>query len=253
MRKLFGGTDKGRQRKANQDAFICGKISDDMVYCVLCDGMGGENGGGIASETAISYVSGALARELKEGMSELSVKSVLESAFAGANALIYEHAQQDKSLSGMGTTMIIAVVESNNVYIAFVGDSRVYISSGNACRQVTKDHTVVQMLVDIGEISEEDARVHPKRHFITRAVGVAKDVDMDFLTEKLADTESVLLCSDGLHTYLYEPGEDANALIDECIEKSKVDSLISFANAKGGSDNITAIIIAPTENKTLLN
>lgn len=240
MRKIFGGTDIGLVRATNQDRFATAHISDTVAYGVLCDGMGGENGGHIASELTIQHIAEALSRELINGVSEVTVRGILKSAIAGANARVYETAQKDPSLSGMGTTVIVAVFVENTLYVASVGDSRLYIISPQRECQLTKDHTVVQMLVDIGEITPEDAKVHPKRHFITRAVGVGEAVDMDFFAEELGEQDIVLLCSDGLYHYL-APGQ-MYALLSACLEGSTVQSLIDLANQSGGADNITAVV-----------
>lgn len=242
MDMIFGGTDIGRVRAANQDGFACGTISESMLYGVLCDGMGGENGGGVAAEMAVAFATEMLTRDLREDMSELSLRSVLSSAIAGANALVYDRAQKDESLSGMGTTIVVAVALRETLYIAYVGDSRAYLIAPQGEKQLTRDHTIVQMLVDNGEISEEDARVHPQRHYITRAVGVAPAVEPDFLVETMAEGETVLLCSDGLYNYM-EPGA-IHPMLQMCIAEKSAQPLIDFANAMGGADNVTAIVMA---------
>lgn len=240
MRNLFGGTHRGLVRKTNQDCYEIAKLSDHLGFAILCDGMGGENGGNIASKLATEYASQVLHRELTEGMSELSIKGVLQSAIAGANALVHDAAVKDETLSGMGTTMIIAVFAGDTLHITNVGDSRVYIISKESERRLSRDHTVVQMLVDIGEITEDDAKNHPKRHFITRAVGVAPAVESDYLCEELGSEEIVLLCSDGLYNYL-SLGE-FYPLVAECIDNKSVQLLIDRALSGGGSDNITAVV-----------
>jgi protein phosphatase len=229
-------------RTTNQDRFACGALSDALAYGILCDGMGGENGGGVAADVAISFAEDMLRRELREDMSEVSLRAVLSSAIAGANAMIYEQALKDESLAGMGTTMILAVLLHNTLYIASVGDSRVYLFSPDSYRQLTKDHTIVQRLVDIGEISEADAKVHPKRHYITRAVGVSATVEADFLVESMGERDIALLCSDGLYTYLDEGV--TYALLRQCLANGSAQPLIELSNAHGGADNITAVLIA---------
>lgn len=242
LKDIFGATDTGLVRKMNQDRFFCRKISETLGYAVLCDGMGGENGGHVASEIATNHAVEALGRELSDGLSELSVRGILLSAVAGANALVYEAAKADGSLAGMGTTMILAVFLRGELFVAYVGDSRVYLVSEGEERQLTKDHTVVQMLVDIGEITQEDAKTHPKRHFITRAVGVASAVEPDYIVEKLYEGDLALLCSDGLYHYL-RPGE-LPALLESCAENHSAGELVALAKAGGGTDNITAVVAA---------
>lgn len=240
MKTLIGGTDKGLVRETNQDCFALSQCGDNLAFAVLCDGMGGENGGNVASKIASDHVQEVFRRELAEGLGESSLRGILLSAVTGANALVYEAAQKDPALAGMGTTMIAAVFLEDHMYLACVGDSRVYQVSPERERQISRDHTVVQMLLDNGEITAEDAAHHPKRHFITRAVGVAPGIDVDFHVQKLAEEEIVLLCSDGLYNYLQ--GGELYAALSRCVEDQSVQSLIDFALAAGGSDNVTAIV-----------
>lgn len=240
MRILIGGTDTGMVREINQDRYAVMTLSDSLAFAVLCDGMGGENGGHIASKIAVDHALEALRRDLAEDMSEGSLRSVMVSAVTSANAMVHDAALKDSSLVGMGTTMIVAVFSAGTMYVASVGDSRVYCISPQQERQISHDHTVVQMLVDIGEITEEDAIHHPKRHFITRAVGVNEAIDVDFAVQLLAEDDIVLICSDGLYNYLTPGG--FYPLLEQCLREGSVDCLISLANAAGGSDNITAVV-----------
>ena len=240
MRSMFGSTDTGLVRKANQDRFECVTLSDALAFAVLCDGMGGENGGSVASEIATKCAVDMLRRDLRADMNELSLRSVLMSAVAAANALVFGAAQKDESLKGMGTTMILAVILNETLYAAYVGDSRVYCVSPESEAQLTKDHTIVQMLVDIGEITEQDAKSHPKRHYITRAVGVSDLAEADFVVHALTRDDIVLLCSDGMYNYL-APGM-LYRLLETCLRQESAGPLITFANSCGGADNITAVV-----------
>lgn len=242
MISIIGGTDKGLVRKTNQDCYNIAVLTETLAYAVLCDGMGGENGGGVASEIATRFVSEALRKDLREGLGEPSLRSIIESAVAGANALVYAAAQRDPLLAGMGTTLIIAVFSGEHLYVGYVGDSRVYLTTPEEELRLTKDHTVVQMLLDIGEITEQDAVSHPKRHYITRAVGVSAGVEADFLEHKLTEDAIVLLCSDGMYNYL-QPGT-LHELLRGCLQAGSADALLELAKAGGGGDNITAIVAA---------
>jgi protein phosphatase len=213
-----------------------------MAFGILCDGMGGANGGEVAAQMAVEFAANMLRRELREDMSEVSLRSVLSSAIAGANALVYDKSQKDESLAGMGTTILVAVHMDETLYVASVGDSRVYLFTPEKCVQLTKDHTVVQMLVDIGEISEEDAKRHPKRHYVTRIVGVFGTAEPDFFVERLRDGEIALLCSDGLYPYL-DPGVTFD-LLNRCVDSGSAQPLIDVALSAGTTDNITAVIMA---------
>ncbi len=245
MKKLFGATDIGLVRTSNQDIFMVETLSPELSFAVLCDGMGGEQGGGEASRLAAEYVFGAVRRDLG-GLApgaeptELGFRAALTSAVAGANAVVFDAAEKDASLKGMGTTMILVVFYKSRLYLASVGDSRAYLASESEVRQITRDHTVVQMLIDMGEITLEEAKTHPKRHFITRAVGVAANVEADFIVEELAAGDAVLLCSDGLYGYLQPEG--IFNLLKRCLESGNAMPLIELAKAGGGADNITAVV-----------
>lgn len=240
MKILIGGTDKGHVRETNQDCFETVRLGPSLVFAILCDGMGGENGGNIASQMAAQHIRQALQRDLKEDMHEQSIRSILYSAVTGANRLIYDQAQSTPELSGMGTTLLAAVFSHRVLYAACVGDSRLYCVTGEKEEQLSKDHTVVQMLLDSGEIQPEEVSSHPQRHYITRAVGVASVVDIDFFVRPIGEQESVLLCSDGLYHYLV-PGSFYD-WVDRCVQQESVQPLIDFALAAGGADNITAVI-----------
>jgi protein phosphatase len=246
MKTIFGATDVGLVRTSNQDMFMLENVSPELKFAVLCDGMGGENGGNVASSMAAQFAFAALKRELGGGLDigpgnvELSVRAILTTAIMGANAIVYEASQKDAALEGMGTTMILAVFHADDLYISCVGDSRVYLASESGARQLTRDHTVVQMLVDMGEITPEDAKTHPKRHFITRAVGVGPNVEADFIAERLSAGEITLLCSDGLSGYLQ--AEELYGLLRLCLQESSAHPLIEYAKKAGGADNITAVV-----------
>lgn len=243
MRKVFGSTDRGLVRSDNQDSYEVGILSDGLCYAVLCDGMGGENGGSIASRLAVDFAKQALERDLAPDMGEMQVRSVFASAIAGANALIFDKAQEDEELRRMGTTMILAAILGDTLYVSSVGDSRVYLTGpGDEEQQLTKDHTVVQMMVDNGEITKEDAAIHPKRHYITRVVGVSPDAEPDFSVVELVPGQIVLLCSDGLYNYL-QPGQ-LPWLLRSCLELDSAQPLIDLALDCGGEDNVTAVILS---------
>ncbi len=240
MTRFYGGTDIGLVRESNQDRYEYAVLSDNLAFAILCDGMGGYTGGSIASETATNFIAQMLRRDLSEDLNEFSLRSVMDSAVAGANALVHEAAQKDPELASMGTTLVIAVFLHNTLYISYVGDSRAYLLSHNHEHQLTKDHTVVQMLVDLGEISQEDALSHPKRHYITRAIGVGASVEADFVVHSLAPEDLVLLCSDGLYNYL-SPGT-FHQLASACVQAQSVKQLIDLAKDGGGTDNITVVV-----------
>ena len=248
MLRLTGATDKGLVRYVNEDRFAGEVFSPDFAYGVVCDGLGGENAGGVASAIACEEIRRMLESSYREGLDERSIYMILESAVATANAMVYDKAAQDpETMEGMGTTVCMAVVTGGRAYLASVGDSRGYLLRGDELRQLTVDHTRAQMLLDRGRITPEELETHPDRHSLTRAVGVDQTVDAAYSTTGMDPGDILLLCSDGLYNML-----DA-ATIRECVRQAIAQDdgkcLIDAANAKGGKDNVTAVIIRYEENE----
>lgn len=240
MIRIFGGTDQGKVRSTNQDAFAFSVVGEGCAYAVLCDGMGGENGGHIASSRAVQIISQALDRSLRQPAADL--KAAMVSACSAANAVVHEMAAADESLRGMGTTVVAAVVRGEQLCVAHAGDSRAYlVTPQGELERLTRDHSVVQLLLDHGEITEEEAASHPKRHYITRALGIEPELELEYLEREFA-AGWLLLCSDGL--YNYAPPEDHLDLITTCASEQDIYLLIDEANKAGGPDNITAVIVA---------
>lgn len=241
---IIGNTHIGMVRKTNQDRFMGKVVSARMEYVVLCDGMGGENGGSIASEKAVEIIRAILDRELCDDIKEKDIKSVMDCAVAGANAYVYDLAQQDSALAGMGTTVIIAVIFDDMLYLVCAGDSRVYLLEhhNGQITQLTKDHTFVQMLIDNGEITKEEAANHPKRHYITKALGIEKNLRTDYYEYQLDEHSTILLCSDGLYNYISL--DEAIPLAEKSLRDESVKPLIDAANSNGGGDNITVVLVS---------
>lgn len=242
MIKIYGGTDEGCVRPVNQDAYVCEVLDEETAYVVLCDGMGGA-GGHIASSRAVEIIGNALSRALLSKTPAASLQALFTSAASAANAVIYDMAQHDEKLAGMGTTVVILVVRDDMAYIAHVGDSRAYEIIGDPPypRRLTKDHSMVQQLVDLGRITAEEAKNHPKRNLITRAVGVERDVRLEYMEQPFVKGR-LLLCTDGL--YNFAPPEELVDLITTCASEQDLFLLIDEANKAGGADNITAVIVA---------
>ena len=245
MLKAVGVTDIGLYRESNQDAFFIRKLSDDVALLVLCDGMGGVNGGNVASETAVQRISGQLSRGYREELGDLSVRALAVSAVSVANAIIRDKARKDTSLEGMGTTVEAVIVRDDTVYIAHVGDSSVFLLTENGMEKLTTDHTRVQQLLSMGEITPAEALNHPQRHWLTRAVGVENNVNPDFLTASLEKGEALLLCSDGL-TNEVELSE-IRRILWEALSRGAVqegaEALVEEAKRLGGADNITVVVV----------
>lgn len=238
----IGKTDIGRLRSTNQDAFVCGKLNADIPFAIVCDGMGGANGGNVASTIAIRTIARRLVESYRRDMSMASMQNVLESAIAAANIEVYDEAAGNPELRGMGTTLVMAIVMGERVLVAHIGDSRAYvITSDNTIEQITKDHSVVQQMVERGQITPEEAKTHPRRNFITRALGVADTVACDFAEFVLPQKAKILLCTDGL-SGLVDTAEIVS-VVQQHENTELLDRLIAAANLAGGSDNITVALI----------
>jgi len=240
--ECFGATDTGRVRSNNQDTFRLGELSETALYAVVCDGMGGANGGGVASSITADILEKRIVSQYRENMPASSVFNLLESAIDAANIEVLDRAMADTELAGMGTTVVVVLVQNNEAVIAHVGDSRLYRLSKEGLSQVTTDHSVVQEMIEKGQLTEEQAKEHPRKHFITRAVGVADEVRADYDTVTLEAGDRLLLCSDGLTNMVSDDGIAAKLQADDVPMLAQ--TLIQTANLAGGEDNITAVVIA---------
>lgn len=239
--KISAKTDVGVVRSNNQDFCLAGEFSNGVTWAVVCDGMGGAMGGNIASETAAKTISGKITNGYHEGMNDNSIKHLIISAVEAANATVYSRSHNDESLFGMGTTAVVAVVKGDSLYIAHVGDSRIYIVTKESINQLTTDHSVVQMMIDNGEITAEEAKDHPKKNVITRALGVDENVRIDYSQEIYNEGDILLLCTDGLTNYVDD--ETILKICNSCDSYSLADKLVELANANGGGDNVTVVTV----------
>lgn len=240
MLKIIGATHPGKVRENNQDAYTFRLLSPACGYAVVCDGMGGEKAGDIASQTACQLLTRFFDRDLVENMSEGAVKAVMFSAISAANTKVYSLSKEHKEYSGMGTTLSAAIIMGEEMHLVNIGDSRIYIGDKHGAVQVTKDHTIVQAMVDRGEITLEEAKNHPRRHLITRAVGIGDTLDIDYQMFRLEKGHKVLLCSDGLSNYAEE--QTLAKLMKQAAKTGSAKGFIDHANQMGGSDNVTAIM-----------
>ncbi len=232
--------DKGIVRNSNQDAFIAGEISQNTTFAIVCDGMGGANAGNIASEIAVKTVSEYLYNSHRENMSEYDIEKVIKNAISSANLQIFERASKNNNLKGMGTTITVAVIKNNSALIAHVGDSRIYLIN-DTITQLTKDHSVVQTLIEAGKIDPKQANFHPEKNVITRALGVEEEVIADTSIINLQDGDTLLLCTDGLTNFVAD-----NIILDtfKTQDISNVaEKLVELANEGGGGDNITVVTL----------
>ncbi|MCR4673366.1 MAG: Stp1/IreP family PP2C-type Ser/Thr phosphatase [Lachnospiraceae bacterium] len=236
---FYAITNTGRIRSNNQDYVFASDADTGALsnLFLVADGMGGHQAGEYASETAVRTV-----------LEEIRSKNILEpipaidSAIKFANKKIYKEAQQDASKTGMGTTFVAATVFGEHLYVANVGDSRLYVIEDEGLRQVTRDHSVVEELVRTGGITREAARKHVDKHKITRAVGAESNVKIDFFDVPISDVHQILMCTDGLTNMLSDEEIESILLSDQKV-KQKAEQLVEKANENGGKDNITVIVI----------
>ncbi len=245
--QLFGNTDIGMRRSSNQDAYVAQRLDESTVLGILCDGMGGVNGGQIASALAISTIVDVIRQEYHPKMTVGAIRTMLMHAVSSGNSAVYLRSKEREGLSGMGTTCDVVLFSDQAAYIAHVGDSRVYLKRQQTLVQATHDHSYVQSLVDSGKITPEEARVHAQKNIITRVVGVDPMVEVDFLVIQHAVNTGILLCSDGLSG----PCTDEEILDVLCHTPAKevCDTLIARANAAGGPDNITVVYLTNEEEE----
>jgi PPM family protein phosphatase len=221
-------SDVGRLRTINEDGFV---VDDRLALYAVADGMGGHRAGEVASATALEALRAAIAGG-----------KALDAAIVVANSAVFQKAATDRELSGMGTTLTaIAIVGDATLLIGHVGDSRAYRVRDGAIAQITDDHSLVEELVREGRISPEDAKVHPRRAVVTRAIGIDADVDVDLYTVDAHTGDRILICSDGLHACVPED-RIAAILRDTDDLQAATRSLIQAALAAGGPDNVTVIV-----------
>lgn len=240
--RIIAKTDIGKVRSTNQDSYAAGEFQNGVSWAVVCDGMGGNAGGNIASSTAVKSISERITSAYRETMTSSSIKNLLVTAITNANFEIFDIAAANEELAGMGTTVVAALVTKKAFYIAHAGDSRAYMISDDGIKQITKDHSVVQELIDRGEITEEQAVDHPRKNLITRALGVDETLKVDFTVEDIKGDETLLICTDGL-TNEVDPNEIKRVLAENPYDEV-ADILVDIANEHGGHDNVTVVAIA---------
>ena len=236
---MYGSSNVGLVRSENQDSYMIDKLENGVCYAIVCDGMGGASGGKVASLTAVNSFA-AIIENISVDSSYDNIVSILNSAIRTANIDVYKKSVEEKKLQGMGTTLVAAVIVNNKAYIVNIGDSRCYILSDDKIKRVTRDHSAVQELVDQGMLTESQARNHPNKNIITRAIGVDKNVEFDLFVEPLYDNDYILLCTDGVTNYV-----DDLEIPFEIIKNPETvpQRLIDLANSRGGADNSTVVII----------
>ena len=230
--KVYAITDIGRLRPINEDSYYAPQAGER--FCAVADGMGGHNAGEVASALAVETFSGRM-REVEHISAE-----ALHAAVERANETVYEAALENEGMSGMGTTFSALAEQDDMVYLAHVGDSRIYLVRNGAIMQLTTDHTLVEEMVQKGFLTPREARVHPRRNIITRALGTEEIVQIDIVQMGVRPGDAFFLCSDGMTNYVDER-EILRTAMSERDWQGKLKHLVAIALENGGADNITAL------------
>jgi len=238
----WGLTDPGCVRKQNQDAYRIEQLDHNTLLCVVCDGMGGAKSGNVASTLAVDVFAEEIASSWTPGMSSERIDQMLLGAVKLANFTVYDQAAQFEEFSGMGTTLVAALIQDDMATLVNVGDSRAYGINRSGIRLLTKDHSLVQLMVDRGDLTPEVAKSYPGKNLITRAVGTEPAVLCDLYHREVNKGDYLLLCSDGLSNVmddqeiLFEVVHGVNK--DRCCQR-----LLSIAKNRGAPDNVTSILV----------
>jgi protein phosphatase len=245
--RSFGGSDVGRRRQANEDAYLC---DDELGLWVVADGMGGHAAGEVASQEAVDTIYGMVKRSRRSqehfADSDVALRAsvrLLEGSVQAATYMVYAMSELDSRKSGMGTTISAMMLSAGIMITAQVGDSRIYQVRAGVARQLTEDHTLINWQLKQGIITEEEAKNSRHKNVITRAVGNRDYVQVDTSMVEFSEGDAYLLCSDGLHGYLKI--EEIPALT-ELGGRESVRRFIDLANSRGGKDNITAVVVEVT-------
>ena len=238
----WGLTDPGCVRKQNQDAYRIEQLDRGTLLAVVCDGMGGAKSGNVASSLAVEVFTDEISRNWAPGMESDRIDQMLRSAVKLANFTVFDQSAQFEEFSGMGTTLVAAVVREGKATLVNVGDSRAYGINRGGIQQLTKDHSLVQMMVDRGDLTPEVAKSYPGKNLITRAIGTEPIVMCDIYHWEVGKGDYLLLCSDGLSNVmddqeiLFEVAHGVNK--DRCCQR-----LLSIAKNRGAPDNVTSVLV----------
>ena len=240
--QFWGLTDPGCVRVQNQDTYLVEQLDRNSLLCVVCDGMGGAKSGNVASSVAADTFVKEVRRCCSGNMDREKTDQMLRSAVKLANFTVFDQSQQDEAMEDMGTTLVAVLVRGKKATLVNVGDSRAYAINEDGIHQVTTDHSLVQMMVDRGELSPEEAKSYPGKNLITRAVGTEATVLCDISHLDLAKGDYILLCSDGLSNML----DDQEILFEVVHGDNKVaccQRLLDIAKNRGAPDNVTSVLI----------
>ena len=238
----WGLSDPGCVRKQNQDAYHIEQIDKNTLLGIVCDGMGGAKSGNIASTLAVDVFVQEIRRCYKSSMDQEKIDQMLMSAAKLANFTVYDQSMQIEEFDGMGTTLVAVLIKGRKATVLNVGDSRAYGIDADGIHQITKDHSLVQMMVDRGELTPERAKTYPGKNFITRAIGTEPIIISDLFHRNLAKGDFILLCSDGLSNMM----DDQEILFEVVHGVNKqhcCQRLLNIAKNRGAPDNVTSVLI----------
>ncbi|HZK01157.1 MAG TPA: Stp1/IreP family PP2C-type Ser/Thr phosphatase [Tissierellaceae bacterium] len=239
--KVYGLTDNGLSRENNQDSLFVSD-SEDLPLFMVADGMGGHNAGEIASNIAVDTIKNNFYKKKKNLESKVRIIDTIGESIYEANKKVYLEAIRRPNCSGMGTTLTMAYIFDNNIYIGHIGDSRAYHIRDNNIMQITEDDSLVNELIKNGSITKEEAMNHPQKNVITKALGTSIDIEIDVQTKEYEDGDFLVICSDGLSNMVKEKDILKTIRIEKDV-KSACETLVDHAKKNGGLDNITLIII----------
>ena len=238
----WGLTDPGNIRKQNQDAFRMEKLDHGALLCVVCDGMGGAKSGNIASTLATEVFVEEVRRAWKLGMDQEKIDQMLRSAVKLANFTVYDQSAQFPEFDGMGTTLVAVFIKNKKATVINVGDSRAYGIDEEGITQITKDHSLAQMMVDRGELTSETSKSFPGKNYITRAIGTEPLILCDVFHRTMHKGDFILLCSDGLSN-LMDDQEILFEVVHGVNKQQCCKRLLNIAKNRGAPDNVTSVLI----------
>jgi len=239
--QIIGKTDIGLERTQNEDCFDYAVLGEEFGWAVVCDGMGGAAGGERASRLTTETVMNELTKQYKKSPGDTDLRKAMNMALKKANSAVWKAANRDSVYNGMGTTLVMAAMNKRVLHISAIGDSRIYSFRSGVLNQLTRDHSLVQDMVELGHITKEQARLHPERNIITRAIGICEHIEEDYRFVTLRPGDTILLCTDGLSGFVTDD-EIASIMLKYRFENI-CERLIECANMHGGGDNITAVIM----------
>ena len=239
--EAWGLSDPGNVRQQNQDAYRIETFDRRSMLCVVCDGMGGAKSGNIASALAIDVFTQEVEATRTSGMTDEQIGRMLKAGVKQANFSVYDQAMQFSDFEGMGTTLVAAYIEGNRAFVVNVGDSRAYLLNDNGVGRITTDHSLVQVMIQRGELTPEEARRYPGKNLITRAIGTEAVVECDLFRLQVERGDCILLCTDGLSN-LVDEQEMLFEVVHGVNRQLCCQRLLEIAKSRGAPDNVTSVL-----------